>query len=382
MNIIDTMKILQISRQFFPSTGGIENVMYCLSRALQQKGYCSDTVTLRSIFNTGEIADAESFVDGLKVYRLPHIGIKRYPIAPEVISFVSSYDILHIHAIDFFIDFLSLTRPFHHKPVIINTHGGIFHTQWLVYLKQFYFRIFTRLSLRGTDAIICVSKQDYDLFRTIAPEHKLHIVSNGVNVEPFLTINKQIVPGLLVGIGRIVKHKCIERLISFLPILAKDFPKVHLIWVGNDPEKRIPQLLAYAQQLGVESRVNFVGQIPDQKVQDLLSQAHLFVSTAEYEGFGLSTIEAMSSATVPVVTPVGVHPEVVREGKTGFIYGFEEQQALECFRYVLSLDENQINQIGNNARETAKQYSWSRVVNSYLAIYESVLSKKLSKSTA
>lgn len=370
------MKILQVSRQFFPSTGGIENVMYCLSRALQQEGYCSDTVTLRSIFNTGEIADTESCVDGLKVYRLAHMGIKRYPIAPGVISFVPSYDVLHIHGIDFFIDFLSLTRPFHGKPIIVSTHGGIFHTQWLASFKQFYFKTFTRLSLRGADAIVCISKQDYDLFRTIAPEHKLHIVSNGVNVEPFLTIKKQIVPGLLLGIGRIVKHKCIERLISLLSMLAKDFPNVHLVWVGNDPEKRIPQLLAYAQQLGVESRVNFVGQVPDEKVRDLLSQAHLFVSAAEYEGFGLSTIEAMSSGTVPVVTPVGVHPEVVREEKTGFIYGFEEQQALDCFRYVLSLDENKINQIGNNARETAKQYSWTKVVDSYLAIYESVLSKK------
>jgi len=371
----DSMQVLQISRQFFPSTGGIENVMYGLSQVLQGKGYCSDIVTLRSIFSTGEKADAESLIDGLKVRRLAHIGSNRYPIAPGVLSFVFPYDILHIHAIDFFTDFLSFTRPLHRKPIVVNTHGGIFHTRWLLLFKKIYFKTVTRLSLHRADAVICVSKHDYDLFRTIVPKHKLHVISNGVNVDPFLNIKKHIVPGLLLGIGRVVEHKGIDQLINLLPTLAADFPEIHLVWVGNDPQKRIPQLLSYAQQLGVASRVHFVGQVSDAKVKELLSQAHLFVSASSYEAFGISTIEAMSSATVPVVTPVGIHPEVVREGQTGFIYRFEGQQAVNCFRHVLSLDEHQIKQMGNNARETAMQYSWSKVVDSYLDIYRSVLSK-------
>ena len=373
------MKILQISRRFLPSIGGIENVMYGLNKALHQKGYASETLTLRSLPNSRE-SDDVSCIDGIKVHRLPYIGSIRYPIAPAVISWVNSYDILHIHAIDFFIDFLSLTRPLHQKPIVVNTHGGIFHTQWLFPLKQFYFKTFTRLSLRGADAVVCVSQHDYDLFRTIVPSHKLHIISNGVNVEPFLAIKKQIVPGLLLGIGRVVENKRIEKLIGLLPALEKDFPDVRLVWVGNDAEERIPQLLEYAQQLGVESRVRFMGQIPDTEVRDLLSQAHLFVSAASYEAFGISTIEAMSSATVPIVSPVGIHPEVVKQGLTGFICNFEDEQTIDCFRHALSLDHNQISQIGQNARAAAEQFSWFNIVNSYLDIYQSVL-KKNSKFT-
>lgn len=369
------MKILQISRQFFPSTGGIENVMYGLNKALQDKGYTTDTLTLRSIFSTGEKAEPESCVDGLKVYRLPHIGSKRYPIAPTVISFISSYDLLHIHAIDFFIDFLSITRLFHRKPIIVNTHGGIFHTKWLVFFKKFYFKTVTRFSLRGADAVICVSEHDYQLFKTIVPQEKLHIIPNGVSIESFAEIKKQIVPGLLLGIGRVVENKRIEQLISLIPKLIEEFPNIQLVWVGNDPQKRIPQLIEYAQQLGVASRIHFLGQVPDAKIRDLLSQAHLFVSAASYEAFGISTIEAMSSATVPVVTPVGIHPEVVKEGTTGFICKFEDQP-LNCFRHALSLKENQLSKIGHNAREVARQYSWDKVVDSYLSVYESVLDKK------
>ncbi len=370
------MKVLQISRQFLPSTGGIENVMYGLSKALQKKDYSSNTLTLRSTLKTGEILEKESFIDGLRVYRLPYFGSIRYPIAPAVLSFVHPYDILHVHAVDFFIDFLSLTRPLHRKPLIINTHGGIFHTQWLLPLKQLYFKTFTRLSLCNADAVICVSKHDYDLFRTIVPEHKLHIIGNGVNVENFLAIEKKIVPGLLLGIGRIVENKQIEKIISLLPALGKYFPNIRLVWIGNDPQKRIPKLLALAQELGVASRVNFMGEIPDEQVRDLLSQAHLFVSAASYESFGISTIEAMSSATVPVVTPVGIHPEVIKEGQTGFSFTFEGETAIDCFRSALLLDFNQIIQIGLNARKAAMQFSWNKVVDSYLDIYQSVLAKK------
>lgn len=371
------MKVLQISRQFFPSIGGIENVIYHLSSSLQKRGFDIDIVTLRTIFNIEKIVEKRSVINGLNIYRLSHIGIKRYPIAPSVISFVSSYDILHVHAIDFFIDFLSLTRIWHRKPIVVNTHGGIFHTRWFSSFKKLYFEHVTRFSLLKADAVICISKKDYELFQAIVPDTKLYVVPNGVNIEPFLNIRKEIVSGLLLGIGRVVKHKRIEKIISLLPLLVQEFPDVHLIWIGSDPENYIPQLLTYAQQIGVQSRVKFLGQVSDDKVQNLLSQAHLFVSGAEYEGFGISTIEAMSSGTVPVVTPVGIHPEVVREGETGFIYSFKDQQALECFRHVLSLDRQIIAQIGNNAREIVMQYSWSNVVNSYIEIYKSVLLKTI-----
>jgi alpha-1,3-mannosyltransferase len=371
------MRILQISRQFLPSTGGVESVIDGLSRALIKRGYDSDVATLRSIFNLGVEAESESLVDGLQVYRMPHIGSRRYPIASEILSFTKDYDLLHIHAIDFFIDFLSLTQPLHRKPIIVNTHGGIFHTPWLLPLKKLYFNTITRWSLRRAEAVICVSQQDYDLFRTIVPEHKLHLIANGVNIEPYLTIEKHVTPGLLLGVGRVVEHKRIETLINLLPALAAEFPEVRLVWIGNDPQNRIPQLLEQARHLGVESRVQFTGHIPDAQIQDLFSQAHLFVSATAYEAFGLSTIEAMSSGTVPVVTPVGIHPEVIQQGQTGFLCDFtDQQQTLACFRQALLLDQTYLHQIGERARAIAQRYAWSKVVEAYLPVYEAVLSQR------
>jgi alpha-1,3-mannosyltransferase len=370
------MRILQVTRQFFPSVGGIENVVYGLVQALIKLNHHVDVVTLRLIFSTGKLADLEDDVDGIHIKRLSHVGLKRYPIAFSIWSCIFSYDVLHIHAIDFFVDFVSLTRFVHRKPIVVTTHGGIFHTKWLLPLKKLYFQTFTRLSLVGVDAVVCISQHDYDLFRTIVPESKLHTIVNGVNVESFLSVEKSIETGLLVGIGRIAENKEIARLIQLLPMIKAEFSDVNLVWIGGDPLGKKSELYELANQLGVASSVHLLGNVSIEEMQKLLSKAHLFVSAASYEAFGLSTIEAMSSATVPVVTSVGIHPEVIIEGKTGFIYQFNEEEAIDCFRKVLSLNEEQIQQIGSNAREIARQYSWNKVVNSYLKIYQSVLSKQ------
>jgi alpha-1,3-mannosyltransferase len=40
-------------------------------------------------------------------------------------------DIVHVHAIDFFFDFLGWTKPLHGKKLVVSTHGGFFHTSFI-----------------------------------------------------------------------------------------------------------------------------------------------------------------------------------------------------------------------------------------------------------
>jgi alpha-1,3-mannosyltransferase len=368
------MRIIQVHRQFLPSTGGIETVVYGLSRALQQQGQHCDIATLRYIFGSGETCAPTAQIDGLQVYRFPHLGARRYFIAPAVLSMISAYDVVHIHAIDFFVDFLVATRMLHHKPLIVSTHGGIFHTRWMLPLKKLFFQTITRLSLRGAAAIVCDSQHDYDLFRPIVPAHRLHTIANGIAMQPLLAIEKRIQPGLLLGIGRIVENKRVAELIELLPALAAEVPNVQLVWVGDDEDQRCAALLERAQRLGVAERVHFAGKVPDAELHNLLARAHLFVSASSYEAFGMATIEAMGSSTVPVVTPVGVHPEVVHEGHTGFLWQLENQaQAVAQLKHALRLDLAEVQQMGQAAQQAARRYAWESVVQSYLNLYQQVL---------
>src|SRR5438128_3283787 len=232
------MKVLHVTRQYLPSIGGIEVVVDGLSGALRNAGHHVEIVTLQKIFTTNDLAPPHSVVNGISVTRMKHWGPKRYPVAPQVLRNVGDCDVLHIHAVDFFLDFLSRTKFIHKRPVVLSTHGGIFHTNWLSSFKSVYFRTVTRQALKKVAAVLCVSPQDYDLFSSIVPKEKLHLMPNGVAVGSFGNVKKEITPGLIVGIGRVAKNKAIDRLIHAAAKLQITHPYSRLIWIGPDQEGR------------------------------------------------------------------------------------------------------------------------------------------------
>jgi len=369
------MKILQIARQYLPSTGGVESSVDGLSHALQDAGHIVSIVTLKKIFGTGEVAPTKSVVNGLNVTRIGHWGSRRYPVAPSVLSHVNGSDLLHIHAVDFFVDFLNATRAFHRRPIVLSTHGGFFHTLRLAWVKTAYFRTITRQTLKHVAAVVCISDHDYEIFSSIVSKEKLHLVRNGVQMETYVNVKKTITPGLLVGIGRVSQNKGIERLIHAVAELRKTHSNVQLIWAGPDEEDRIAQLRNLAERAGVSNSVKFTGRVEITELERLLSRANLFVSGASYEGYGLSMIEAMSSGTVPVVTRVGIHPEVIHNGKTGFIVDCDTVSLIDGLRVALNLEPSALANMGQQARELSAQCTWRRAADEYLAIYDLVLAE-------
>jgi len=369
------MKILQITRQYPPSTGGMESAVEGLSRAVQDAGHEVRIVTLRKMFGTGQSAPAQSVVNGLHVSRIRHWGTRRYPIAPSVLKHLDDSDLLHIHAVDFFVDFLTLTRKWHGRPIVLSTHGGFFHTRWLNWLKSAYFRTITRQALKHVAAVICVSEHDYEIFSTIVPKKQMHLVRNGVQLESYANVKKTITPGLLVGIGRVSENKRIDRLIHAVAELRRTGSDVQLIWAGPDEEGRIEQLRKEAYQAGVSDSVEFTGRVEGVELERLLAHANLFVSGSSYEGYGLSTIEAMSSGTVPVVTRVGIHPQIIRNGKSGFLVDSDAASLANGLRTALDTEPGALAKIGQQAREISGECTWPRAVQAYLDIYGSVLAE-------
>jgi alpha-1,3-mannosyltransferase len=367
------MKVIQVTRQFLPSIGGIEIVVDGLSSALRNAGHDVEIVTLQKIFTTNEVAPPNSVVNGLPVTRMKYWGPKRYPVAPQVLRYVGNCDVIHIHAVDFFVDFLSRTKFLHKRPIVLSTHGGIFHTNWLSSFKSLYFRSVTRLALKKVAAVLCVSPQDYALFSSIVPKEKLHLMPNGVAVGSYNNVKKEITPGLIVGIGRVAKNKGIDRLIHAAAKLQSTHPHSRLIWIGPDQEGRTSKLRQLAADLGISDRVEFAGRVEPSQLRSWLQKAQAFVCGSSYEGYGLSTVEAMSSGTVPVVTKVGIHPQIIEQRKSGFLVDGHPESIAQGLRSVLDLDESSLHAMGENARLASAGCSWESVAQSYIDVYQSVL---------
>ena len=377
------MKILQLTRQFLPSEGGIESVVEGLTGALQQRGHQVDVATLQLIFASGAKAPPASVESGIRVRRMAHWGSRRYPIAPAALREIRGYDLVHIHAIDFFVDFLSLLRPLHGIPLVVSTHGGIFHTQFLRAFKELFFQTVTRLSLARVGAVICVSQHDRQKFGEIVSPDLIHVIENGANIDRFLSMRKQIEPGLLLGISRLVENKRVHKVLEAMAPLVDRYPDLHLEWVGADVAGQRPALDRRAAELGLTGRVRFHGATSREDLWDLLRRAHLFVSASAYEGFGLSTIEAMSTGTVPVVTAVGAHPDVIQPGGSGFLVDADAAGLSAGIADALALSPDALASIGAAARAATTRFSWAGIAPQYESIYESVIaSSKGHRATA
>jgi alpha-1,3-mannosyltransferase len=367
------MKILQLTRQFLPSEGGIESVVEGLSCALQQKGHTVRVATLRSLFATSAVAPAKSVEAGLEVRRMRHWGPRRYPVAPAALAEIRGFDLVHIHAIDFFVDYLSLMRLLHRIPLVVSTHGGIFHTQWASRFKQIYFRTVTRMSLGGVGAVVCVSQQDREKFEEIVAPRSIHLIENGANIDRFWSLQKMVQPGLMLGISRLAENKRIHKVLEAMAPLKDKFPQMRLEWVGADFTGLRASLDRRVIELGLGGRVFFHGATSRENLYGLLERANLFVSASAYEGFGLSTIEAMSAATVPVVTAVGAHPDVIEDGVSGFLTDVDATELTGCIEHVLAMPPEKLVAMGEAARAATRRFSWMEIAPQYEQLYHQVL---------
>jgi len=367
------MRILQLTRQFLPARGGVESVVEGLSVALQRDGHEVQVATLRLLFSTGTLAPVESVEAGVPVRRMRHWGSRRYPVAISVLKAIRGYDLVHIHAIDFFVDYLSLLRSLHRIPLVVSTHGGFFHTHWARAFKELYFNTVTRRTLDGVGAVVCVSQQDRQRFARVVSPQRIHVIENGANIEDLWNLKKRIEPGLVVGVSRLAENKRIPKVLKAMALLKDRFPQLRLEWVGGDFAGLRPALDRLAAELGLSDRVRFRGAVSREDLNCLLERAHCFVSASAYEGFGLSTIEAMSAATVVLVTAVGAHPDVVRDGVTGFLMDQDAAGLAGHMERVLALSPEQLTRIGESARAATRRFSWRHIAPRYEELYREVL---------
>jgi alpha-1,3-mannosyltransferase len=368
------MRILQVARQFYPKVGGIETCALNLSRGLVSRGHHVEVVTLNRDLRTRRLIAGPNEIDSIPIYRIPFIGSSRYPIAPAWFRFIDKFDVIHIHGVDFFVDsaaaarFLGLNR----KPVVITTHGGIFHTNAWRRVKDLYWRYVLARTLEAADAVIAVSDNDAQLFKPIVSPDKLMTIPNGVD-PIFASVPGSRVRGRLVSIGRVARSKAIERVIQLLARLANEFPQIELAVAGPDEDGAAEILRQESERLGVALKVRILGELPPDALATLVASAHVFVSAATHEGFGITTVEALSAGVPVLVTHTGVHNEIVRSGENGWFWsGLPDDDATATLRQALLLPNARLDEMRVMARATAAPFDWNVTTEKYERVFESL----------
>lgn len=123
---------------------------------------------------------------------------------------------------------------------------------------------------------------------------------------------------LLLTIRRLVARMGLENLIAAMAIVARKFPDCLLLIGGDGYLKRALQ--DRIRSLGLQQSVRLLGYISEEDLPYYYQAADLFVlPTTELEGFGMATVEALSSGTPVIGTPIGATPEILTGIGDGFL---------------------------------------------------------------
>ena len=180
-----------------------------------------------------------------------------------------------------------------------------------------------RWVLRRYDAIIAVSQQvKQRLVGSKVPSGKVHLVRNGIDLQPFIAASPSIRDrfqshgGLLVGwVGRLSPEKGPDLFIQAAAKVRSEFPNARFILAGDGPARA--ELEALIQTLGLANSVQFIGRRND--MPEVYASVDVMVSSSRFEGLPMAILEGMASGRPWVATAVGDVPTVVRNGQTGLL---------------------------------------------------------------
>lgn len=215
-----------------------------------------------------------------------------------------------------------------------------------------------------------------DLINAGVLDKKIEVIHNAIENYWFKTHNNFTNKPHIIFLGRIgedpftLKLKGVDRLIW----LFKQFPEIKKISIVMSRNKKliswlknnIPNLL-------------IVNNAVKNTIPVLLKSyaGGITLLTSRYEGFSLSLIEAMSQNLVPVAFPVGVAPEIICNGKNGFIVHSIEE-AKEKINFLLK-NKNARQRMAVAAKKTAKQFKSDMMIEKMFNLYNKILKKSDNK---
>ena len=206
------------------------------------------------------------------------------------------------------------------------------------------------------DAVFCRSKGIYEhISKFQLPNLREDIIYSGTIVPAQCEVKsfKNKKEFTILYAGKLIKRKNVDWIIRCL--VRKELSAFKLWVVGNGPEEG--RLRALVKKYGVGTRVEFLGQVGREKVQEIMKDADIFCMPSVNETFGLVYLEAMACGCLTIGTRKEGIDGVIEDGRNGFLISTEEE-LFECIWSILTEKRKEnLERISQNAIRTGQEFS-------------------------
>ena len=361
------LNIVMLGQKRIPSReGGIEIVVEELSTRMVALGYMV-TCLNRS---RGHISEKE--FKGIKLkkvltYNKRGLAAVTASISGAIVATFGKYNVVHFHA-EGICAMLWLPKLFGKK--CIATIHGLDHqrAKWGKFASK-YIMMGEKCAVKYADEIIVLSESIQKYFQeTYGRETKF--ISNGVN-KPKIREGKLIkerfgldTDDYILFLGRLVPEKGIPYLLEAFQKVKTD-RKLVIAGGASDTNQFVLELKEAARG---DNRIVFTGFVQGQILDELYSNAYIYVLPSDLEGMPIGLLEAMSYGNCCVVSDISECTDVVEDKaiifKRGDVIDLQKKLQKLCNEKKLVKEYQD-----SSADFICNKYAWDRVVEETVQIY-------------
>jgi glycosyltransferase involved in cell wall biosynthesis len=396
------VKVCFISPEYLPLSGGTGAYVYYLSNELMKRGNLAYIVTGYDESRDVKV-NQQHYVFFLKTLKAP--VVKSFLFAGAAFRKLNKIrgsfpvDITHVN--------LPLVPSFAVPRGFGKTLISTVHSTWkgeaeaikgepysrlnsnekFMVSFNWFLRVFEEKMLERSNKIIAVS--DFTRRELLqyykVKEDKIRVIHNGVDVNKFqpasdkrktkkeLGFNPDDIA--ILSVGRLYARKGLFTLIESMSLVTRKFKSAKFIIAGKGLSNEMKKLVSYATKLGVKDNIVFTGYFPDKKLPKLYQAADVFAFSTFYENLPFAVLEALSTGLPVVTTRVGGIPEMVEDGKNGFLVEpFNSRELADRILYYLEHPVVASEMALLSRKTVEKQFDWRLIVKKVVKVYDEALS--------
>ena len=250
------------------------------------------------------------------------------------------------------------------KELIVAVHGDWQEGPFLSKKRRFekiqrkFVPILAKLSLRAADKVRVISNYTKEQALKVSGPKPYFIFPTFTDIDSFLEEKQIRFDNFILFVGQMEKVKGVDILIDAFKKIAKEFPEFKLILIGEGSEKKNYQL---------QDRVELKGRLSLAETRDIMKNCYCLVLPSRSEGLGRVLMEAQALQKPVIGSKVGGIPELIKDGKNGFLFEKENSEELAQKLSILLRDKNLAISMGQKGREfVQKNFSNKKHNESYL----------------
>lgn len=256
------------------------------------------------------------------------------------------------------------------RKMVVHVHGGLF----LTHKAPWYLRPILKCVCGWDVPFIVLSEGEKEILEKKFGARNVSVLANCPDLSDahgFERGQKPIEKPLVFGyMGRIEPKKGMTELVCACLSLSKEKIPYRLHIAGKE---RIEGEFLPAFDRWCGSRLTYAGVVSGDKKSEFLRGLDVFVMPTYFEGLPMALLESMAYGVVPVVTPVGSIPSVVKDGVNGiFIKDHDHDSIVQAVK-KLSADRTLVERLGKDARKTIfDNFSSEKYVEKLNRIYDNI----------